>query len=183
MGEGLHGGWSDSRIYEQVKDAHETLLSWRRAACFFRPSSSSSTRLGNRIFRVARLEKPPSYLQDPCGAGGPRCYSTGGYNWRILPRKAHKWNTTLISLSWSVACADDAATEGIRREGDSSHRRALPIAIRVHRVGGETSGWRQEWGKATMSVLDANVYELSSRRAALPIGISPNCNCIVCGSS
>lgn len=37
-------------------------------------------------------------------------------------------------------------------------------------------------GKATMSVLDANVYGLSSRRAALPIGISPNCNCIVCGS-
>lgn len=36
--------------------------------------------------------------------------------------------------------------------------------------------------KATMSVLDANVYGLSSRRAALPIGISPNCNCIVCGS-
>lgn len=151
MGEGLHGGWSDFLVYTSRLKTRTRLFflgdGLRASSSPIRPSSSSSTRLGNRIFRVARLEKPPSYLQDPCGAGGPRCYSTGGYNWRILPRKAHKWNTTLISLSWSVACADDAATEGIRREGDSSHRRALPIAIRVQRVGGETSGWRQEWGK------------------------------------
>lgn len=72
-------GRSDSRIYEEVKDAHESLLSRHETGRVLLPSIAVPRRrplplphrLGNRIFRVARLEKPPSYLQDPCATGGP----------------------------------------------------------------------------------------------------------------